>query len=130
MNWKLPSPSKLRAMLAAVTRTIARVSRLDKASRKTKNWQELAAVENYKAKIADNKALPVYNKYYKRYAARVKVNQIKEADFKKWKYQALTMRDECTGGKISVEEYTQWMEDYFPNRKPKQDKPIFAHFNG
>ena len=55
-------------------------------------------------------------------AARVKVNQIKEADFKKWKYQALTMRDECTEGKISVEEYTQWMEDYFPNRKPKQDK--------
>ena len=88
----------------------------------TKNCQELAAVENYKAKIADNKALPVYNKYYKRYAARVKVNQIKEADFKKWKYQALTMRDECTEGKISVEEYTQWMEDYFPNRKPKQDK--------
>lgn len=88
----------------------------------TKNCQELAAVENYKAKIADNKALPVYNKYYKRYAARVKVNQIKEADFKKWKYQALTVRDECTEGKISVEEYTQWMEDYFPNRKPKQDK--------
>lgn len=88
----------------------------------TKNCQELAAMENYKAKIADNKALPVYNKYYKRYAARVKVNQIKEADFKKWKYQALTMRDECTEGKISVEEYTQWMEDYFPNRKPKQDK--------
>ena len=88
----------------------------------TKNCQELAAVENYKAKIADNKALPVYNKYYKRYAARVKVNQIKEADFKKWKYQALTMRDECTEGKISVEEYTQWMEDYFPNRKSKQDK--------
>jgi len=52
----------------------------------------------------------------------VKVNQIKEADFKKWKYQALTMRDECTVGKISVEEYTQWMEDYFPNRKSKQDK--------
>ena len=77
---------------------------------------------NYKAKIADNKAIPIYNKYYKRYAARVKVRQIKEADFKKWKYQALTMRDDCAEGKISVEEYTQWMEDSFPNRKPKQDK--------
>lgn len=32
------------------------------------------------------------------------------------------MRDECTEGKISVEEYTLWMEDYFPNRKPKLDK--------
>ena len=88
----------------------------------TKNCQELAAIDNYKAKIADNKAIPIYNKYYKRYAARVKVRQIKEADFKKWKYQALTMRDDCAEGKISVEEYTQWMEDSFPNRKPKQDK--------
>ena len=88
----------------------------------TKNCQELAAIENYKAKIADNKGIPIYNKYYKRYAARVKVRQIKEADFKKWKYQALTMRDDCAEGKITVEEYIQWMEDYFPNRKPKQDK--------
>ena len=29
------------------------------------------------------------------------------------------MRDDCAEGKISVEEYTQWMEDYFPNRKLK-----------
>lgn len=88
----------------------------------TRNCQELAAAENYKSKIADNKAIPVYNKYYKRYAARVKVRQIKEADFKKWKYQALTMRDECSDGKITVEEYIQWMEDSFPNRKHKSEK--------
>ena len=88
----------------------------------TKNCQELAAIENYKAKIADNEAIPVYNKYYKRYAARVKARQIKEADFKKWKYQALTLRDDCANGKITVEEYIQWMEGYFPNRKPRQDK--------
>lgn len=88
----------------------------------TKNCQELAAIENYKAKIADNKAIPVYNKYYKRYAARVKARQIKEADFKKWKYQALTLRDDCADGKITVEAYIQWMEAYFPNRKPRQDK--------
>ena len=53
----------------------------------TRNCQELAAAENYKAKIADNKAIQIYNKYYKRYAARVKVRQIKETDFKKWKYR-------------------------------------------
>ncbi len=89
------------------------------AEGETRNCQELAAAENYKAKIADNKAIPIYNKYYKRYAARVKARQIKEADFKKWKYQAITLRDECTDGKITVEEYIQWMEDSFPNRKPK-----------
>ena len=36
LNRKLPSPSKLRAMLAKVTRMIAKVNRRDKASRNTK----------------------------------------------------------------------------------------------
>ncbi len=85
----------------------------------TRNCQELAAQENYKAKTANNPALPIYSKYYKRYAARVRSRQIKEPDFKKWKFQALTKRDECSDGKITPEEYIAWMEDYFPNRKPK-----------
>lgn len=85
----------------------------------TRTCQELAAIENYKAKTADNKAIALYNKYYKRYAARVKVRQIKEADFRKWKYQALHMRDECTDGKITVEEYEAWLEASFTNRKKK-----------
>ena len=89
------------------------------AEGETRNCQELAAAENYKARIADNKAIPIYNKYYKRYAARVRVKQIKEDAFKKWKYQAIALRDDCAGGKITVGEYIQWMEDSFPNRKPK-----------
>ena len=100
----------------------APVAILGLAHGETKNCQELAAAEKYKAKIVGKKVLPIYKKYYKRYAARVKVDQIKAADFKKWKYQALTMRDECTEGKISVDEYVRWMEESFPNRKPKQDK--------
>lgn len=89
------------------------------AEGEARTCQELAAIENYKARIAGNKAIPIYNKYYKRYAARVKVNQIKESDFKKWKYQALQKRDECSAGTISPEEYTEWMESAFPNRKAK-----------
>jgi len=90
------------------------------AEGETRNCQELAAQENYKAKIADDKAIPIYNKYYKRYAARVKVRQIKEADFKKWKYQAMSKRDECSNGVITPDEYIEWMEAAFPNRTPKK----------
>ena len=90
------------------------------AEGETRTCQELAAIENYKAKIADNKAIPIYNKYYKRYAARVKVRQIKEDEFKKWKYQAMSKRDECSDGKITPEEFIEWMELAFPNRKPKK----------
>lgn len=53
------------------------------AEGETRNCQDLAAQENYKKKMADNAAIPLYQKYYKRYAARVRVRQIKESDFKK-----------------------------------------------
>ena len=89
------------------------------ADGENRSCQEIAAAENYKAKHADDKATAIYSKYYKRYSARVKVRQIKEADFKKWKYQAITKRDECTNGDITPEEFTEWMEACFPNRKKK-----------
>ena len=86
---------------------------------KTRNCQELAAIKNYKSKTVDDKALKIYNKYYERFAARVKVRQIKEADFKKWQYKAMDMRDRCSDGDISTDEYVEWMESAFSNRKPK-----------
>ena len=89
------------------------------AEGQTRSCQDLAAQENYKAKAAENPALAIYSKYYKRYAARVRSRQIKEPDFKKWKFQALAKRDECSDGKITVEEYVAWMEGCFPNRTPK-----------
>jgi hypothetical protein len=36
------------------------------------------------------------------------------------KYQAMTKRDECTNGIITLEEFTEWMENCFPNRKAKK----------
>lgn len=89
------------------------------AEGETKNCQQLAAQENYKRKMADNAAIPMYQKYYKRYAARVRVHQIKPDDFKKWKYEALTRRNECTDGKITLDELEAWMEGSFPNRQQK-----------
>lgn len=89
------------------------------ADGETRSCQELAAQENYKQKVADNAALPIYNKYYKRYAARVNVRQIKEDEFKKWKYAALIKRDECSDGLITPQEFTDWLEQCFPNRKRK-----------
>lgn len=88
------------------------------AEGETRSCQELAALDKYKQKVADNAALPIYNKYYKRYAVRVKVRQIKEDEFKKWKY-AIIKRDECTNGIISVDEFVEWLEGCFPNRGKK-----------
>lgn len=84
-----------------------------------RSCRDLAAEENYKLKMEKNEALPIYRKYYRRYYARVKVNQIKKNDFKKWKYKALVKRDECSAGNITTEEYIDWLEGCFPNRKRK-----------
>ena len=86
----------------------------------TRKCQELAAQENYKRKAENNPALDIYSKYYRRYSARVKVNQIKPDAFRKWKYAAISKRNDCVDGKISVQELTDWMEAYFPNRQKKQ----------
>ena len=32
----------------------------------------------------------------------------------------MTKRDECTNGIITLEEFTEWMENCFPNRKAKK----------
>lgn len=91
------------------------------AEGETRSCQELAAQENYKKKAAGRPALAVYDRYYRRYAARKKVRQIEDADFKKWRYEAIRLRDDCEEGKITVEEYRQWMEGYFPNRKKTEN---------
>ncbi len=87
-----------------------------------RNCREIAASEKYKSKTANNQALKVYNKYYKRYMARVKVNQLKEEKFCDWQYESLSMRDACEREWITVEEYIDFNESYFPNRKKKETK--------
>lgn len=84
--------------------------------------REIASSEKYKAKTADNQALHIYNKYYKRYMARVKVKQLKEEKFLDWQYESLSMRDACEREAITVEEYIDFNESFFPNRKKKENK--------
>lgn len=89
------------------------------AEGETRNCQDIMALENYKKKMADNAAIKIYNKYYKRYSARVKAHTILENDFKKWKYEAMTKRNECMDGKLTEEYFINWMDSCFPNRNRK-----------
>ena len=89
------------------------------AEGETRNCQDIIALENYKKKVADNAAIKIYNKYYKRYSARVKAHTVLEDDFKKWKYEAMTKRNECMDGKLTEEDFITWIESCFPNRNRK-----------
>lgn len=84
--------------------------------------QQLAAQETYLNKLKDNdgkNALSIYQKYYKRYFARVQAGSLKREKFKQWQYQAVQKRDACLDGKVSLEELADWLEASMSNRKKR-----------
>ena len=85
--------------------------------------QQLAAQEAYLNKLRDNDGenpLNTYQKYYKRYFARVKAGSLKQEKFKQWQYEAVQKRDDCLQGRISLIEFTDWLEGSMPNRDKRR----------
>lgn len=86
--------------------------------------QQLAAQEAYLNKLKDNggeNPLNVYQKYYKRYFARMKAGSLKEKKFRQWQYEAVRKRDACLKGTMPLNEFKNWLEGSMPNRS-KQNK--------
>lgn len=84
--------------------------------------QQLAAQEAYLKKLKNNggeNPLNVYQKYYKRYFARMKAGSLKEKKFKQWQYDAVQKRDDCLNGEITLDEFKDWLEASMPNRKKR-----------
>ena len=82
--------------------------------------QQLAAQEAYLEKLKDNDGrnpLRVYQKYYKRYFARVQSGALKRDKFKLWQYEAVQKRDDCLSGNLTLDAFTEWLEGSMPNRR-------------
>jgi len=93
------------------------------AKGESRTCQQLAAQETYlnKLRVNDGKnALSIYQKYYKRYFARIKAGSLKRDKFKQWQYEAVQKRDACLEGKLSLEELEVWLEGSMPNRLKKK----------
>ena len=85
--------------------------------------QQLAAQEAYQEKLKGNEGrnpLSVYQKYYKRYFARVQAGSLKRDKFKQWQYAAVQKRDDCLGGTLTLDEFENWLDESMPNRVKKQ----------
>ena len=84
--------------------------------------QQLAAQETYLGKLKSNDGknpLSIYQKYYKRYFARIQAGSLKREKFKLWQYEAVQKRDACLKGELLLEELENWLEDSMPNRPHK-----------
>jgi len=79
----------------------------------TQNCQSIGATAKYIKKVKDNPAMALFNKAYKRYHARVKAGSVKLDAFKKWKYEAVVMRDRCLSEDVSFKEFEEWVNGYF-----------------
>lgn len=85
--------------------------------------QQLAAQETYLEKLKDNDGKnprSVYQKYYKRYFARVQAGSLKREKFKQWQYEAVQKRDGCLDGTLTLGEFENWLDKSMPNRIKKQ----------
>ncbi len=85
--------------------------------------QQLAAQATYQNKLKDNggkNALSIYQKYYKRYFARVRAGSLRREKFKLWQYQAIRKRDDCLNENLTLDEFTQWLESSMPNKYNKR----------
>ena len=79
----------------------------------SQNCQMLGATAKYAQKVKDSPALALFNRAYKRYHARVKAGSVKPDAFKKWKYEAVVMRDKCLDGEMAMDEFERWINGYF-----------------
>lgn len=86
----------------------------------TQSCQTIASLRNYREKVSGNAAWQLYNKYYKRYHARMKAGNIPQDTFKQWQYKATAMRDNCAEGKVSAGEFDAWLYGSFPNNPRKE----------
>lgn len=92
------------------------------ADGESRTCQQLAAQETYLNKLKNNNGenpLNVYQKYYKRYFARVKAGSLKEKKFRQWQYEAVRKRDDCLSGVMPLGEFKDWLEASMPNRAKK-----------
>jgi len=79
----------------------------------TQTCQNIGATAKYAKKVKDCPALALFNRAYKRYHARLKVGSVKPDAFKKWRYEAVVMRDNCLSGEITTSEFEDWIDHYF-----------------
>ena len=101
----------------------------DRITESNMTCQQLAASKKHKKKTSSQVPWKIYKKYYKRYFARNNVGTISDEDFKRWKYRATTMRDECLEDKVTAEEFLVWAHESFDNRPFKKSaKEMLVEF--
>lgn len=76
----------------------------------SKPCKEIGAQIAAKKKLQSNDELKIYRQAYQRLKKRVECGYMSDEEFDEWNAAALPMRNECTDGKISFDEFKAWID--------------------
>ena len=75
-----------------------------------KTCKEIGSAKVYQAKVENSPAIQAYNRAYKTHFARIKYKKMTKEDFQAWAELARKFRDDTTAGKMSLQEYENWLK--------------------
>lgn len=75
-----------------------------------KTCKEIGSAKVYQAKVENSPAIQAYNRAYKTHFARIKYKKMTKEDFQAWAELARKFRDEVTAGKMTLQEYEDWLK--------------------
>jgi len=71
---------------------------------------EVGATLRYEKKVAENPILEAHKKAYRRFNSRTRAKKMTQSEFLQWSEEAGKKRDECLAGKLSFDEFVEWLE--------------------
>jgi hypothetical protein len=64
----------------------------------------------YEKRTLENPTIKEYKRSYKAHNARIRYGTMTREEFSAWSLQAREKRDLCVAGKLSLEDFTAWLE--------------------
>ena len=80
------------------------------ANSEVKPCNEIGALNVFKSNHENDEIFKAYQKAYRRMDSRKRMKTISPEEFKAWGKQARRLRKDCYNGKISFEDYVDWLE--------------------
>ena len=76
----------------------------------TKTCKENGALRIYEKRKMGDPAIREYKRSYKAHNARIRYGLMSREEFSLWSEKAREKRDECVAGKLSLEEFVEWLD--------------------
>ena len=76
----------------------------------TKTCKEQGSFKLYEKRTMENPAVREYKRSYKAHNARIRYGSMSREEFNEWSREARQRRDDCIAGKISLEDFVEWLD--------------------